>query len=141
MDGLPLEALFVLSAAAALGCGEIGYRLSLRRSKDATADGDVPVGTMVAAILALLAFMLAFTFSVATTRFEERRTLVVKEANAVGTAYLRTDILEEPSKTNLKTLLRKYVAVRAETGGLLGDGNYKDKLALVARIITDSETL
>ena len=73
---------------------------------------DAPVGAMVAAILGLLAFMLAFTFSMAASRFEARRQVVLEEANAIGTTYLRTRLLPEPQRTEAAKLLREYVDVR-----------------------------
>ena len=67
---------------------------------------------MVGATLGLLAFMLAFTFGLAGTRFEARRQLVQSEANAISTAYLRADLLPEPMKTDSQALLREYVETR-----------------------------
>ena len=59
-----------------------------------------------------MAFMLAFTFGMGGSRFDTRRHLVVEESNAVGTAYLRADILPEPERTEIRSLLREYAEVR-----------------------------
>ena len=59
-----------------------------------------------------MAFMLAFTFSMGGSRFDVRRQLVLDESNAVGTAYLRTAMLPEPQRTEIRNLLREYVEVR-----------------------------
>jgi hypothetical protein len=67
---------------------------------------------MVGAILGLLAFMLAFTFSLAASRFDARRQVVLEEANAIGTTYLRARLLPEPQQTAVAGLLREYVDVR-----------------------------
>jgi hypothetical protein len=72
------------------------------------------VGAIVAAILGLLAFLLAFTFGMAASRFETRRELVLDEANAIGTTYLRAALVPEPHRTDIRALLRDYVAVRLE---------------------------
>jgi hypothetical protein len=62
----------------------------------------------------LLAFLLAFTFGLAASRFDTRRTLVLDEANAIGTTYLRAALLPEPHRTEIRTLLRDYVDLRLE---------------------------
>jgi hypothetical protein len=66
----------------------------------------------VAATLGLLAFMLAFTFGMAASRFEERRQAVLAEANAISTTYLRGALLPEPMATDSRNMLREYVEVR-----------------------------
>lgn len=100
--------------AGAWLAGEIGYRLgAFRRERSGTvlAPG---VGAMVGSLLALLAFMLAFTFGVASDRFGARRVLVVDEANAVSTAFLRADLMPPPWADNLREHLREYVDLRLE---------------------------
>jgi hypothetical protein len=69
---------------------------------------------MVAAILGLLGFLLAFTFGMAASRFDTRRELVLDEANAIGTTYLRAALLPEPHRTEVRALLRDYVGLRLE---------------------------
>ena len=63
---------------------------------------------VVSAVLGLLALLLAFTFSLATDRFEARRVLVLEESNAIGTAFLRTQLLGEPHRARLSQLLIEY---------------------------------
>jgi hypothetical protein len=67
---------------------------------------------MVASILGLLALVVAFTFSLAASRFDARRQVVLEEANAIGTAYLRSRLLPEPHGAEIARLLREYVDVR-----------------------------
>jgi hypothetical protein len=67
---------------------------------------------MVGATLALLAFLLTFTFGMAATRFEARRQALLQEANAIGTTYLRAGLLPEPHRTQLRQLLRDYLDAR-----------------------------
>jgi hypothetical protein len=69
---------------------------------------------MVGGTLGLLAFMLAFTFGLASTRFEARRQILLQEANAIGTCYLRAAMLPEPMRTESRNLLREYVDVRLQ---------------------------
>lgn len=65
------------------------------------------------ALLALLGLSLAFSFSIAESRFTERRQLVLQEANAIGTTYLRASLLPEPEKGRTQELLRQYVDIRS----------------------------
>jgi hypothetical protein len=64
--------------------------------------------------LGLLALLLGFTFALAVSRYETRRTLIVAEANAIGTTYLRASLLPESHRTPVKELLRDYLAARLE---------------------------
>jgi hypothetical protein len=67
---------------------------------------------VVGAILALLAFMLAFTFSLAAARFDSRREAVLEEANSIGTSFRRAQLLPQPEQNEARRLLREYVDVR-----------------------------
>lgn len=114
LDSLPLGVLFVATVVIVLTALEVGYRLGLHRHKRSDSEKEVPVGEMVAATLGLLAFLLAFTFSFAASRYESRKELVLQEANAVGTAWLRAGLLPDPESTASRALLREYVAARIE---------------------------
>ncbi len=113
MGGVPLWLLFVLTCLLTGVALEAGYRLGRWRLRLAKAEMDSPVGTMVGSILALFAFMLAFTFGLGATRFESRRQAALDEANAIGTTYLRAQLLRDPQqRTESTRLLREYVAAR-----------------------------
>jgi hypothetical protein len=101
----PLWVFFVGAAVSALLALEIGYRLGRWRHRRAVDEKPNPVGAMVASILGLLAFMLAFTFSLAASRFDARRQIVIEEANAIGTTYLRARLLPEPERSEIARLL------------------------------------
>lgn len=62
----------------------------------------------------MLALLLVFQVGIADERYDNRRLLVIDEANAVGTVYLRAGYLEEPYRTEIRQLLREYVNVRLE---------------------------
>ena len=114
MTSLPLWAVFASTVVLVLGSIRLGYFLAqwqLRRRPAAAEDG--PVGSVVGAVLGLLAFLLAFTFGSASSRFDERKHLLIEEVNAIGTAFLRTDLLAQPTADECKDLLRRYVAGRA----------------------------
>jgi hypothetical protein len=72
-------------------------------------------------ILGVLALLLGFTMSMAVTRFEVRKHLVLEEANAIGTSYLRTQLLPAPEGTEIANLLREYVVVRLQYADAGGD--------------------
>jgi hypothetical protein len=113
-DFLPIWGVFLATVAVVLLSIEGGYRLGTYRRRCSEQEDRPPVGEMVAATLALLAFLLAFTFSLAASRFDVRRGLVVEEANAIGTTYLRAAMLPEPRRSEVRGLLREYVDVRLE---------------------------
>ena len=92
---------------------ELGRFLGQRRkSDDASQTGRTAIG---GAVYGLLALLIAFTFSGAATRFDSRRYLIVDEANAIGTAYLRLDLLPPDAQPGLRDLFRRYVDSRIAT--------------------------
>ena len=120
LDVLPLWGLFLTIVALVLAAIEGGYRFGRYRNRYAGHEKEAPVGAMVGATLGLLAFMLAFTFGMAASRFDTRKLLVLDEANAIGTTYLRTAMLPE-RRDEIRDLLRSYADARLEAvrpGGL-----------------------
>lgn len=111
-DLLPLWAVFVVALASMLGAAEAGFALGRVRHHQRHHEREPPVGGMVAAELGLLALLLAFTFGIAASRFESRRTALVEEANAIGTTYLRAGFLPPDEREQARGLLRDYVDVR-----------------------------
>jgi hypothetical protein len=97
--------------AGVVAAHEIGFWLgSLTRSADEHFDRQVAlVRTSTAA---LVAFLIGFAFSGAGSRFIERLDIIVKEANALRTAYLRADTIAEPQRGELKAALKEYTADR-----------------------------
>jgi hypothetical protein len=69
----------------------------------------------VGAVLGLLAFILAFTFGAAASRFDARKQLLLNEVNAIGTAMLRTELLPDAQRAEARRLLKRYVEIRAGT--------------------------
>jgi hypothetical protein len=65
-------------------------------------------GYIVSSTLGLLALLMGFTFSLAVDRFETRRQLVLQEANAIGTTYLRTQMLEPADRARISKMLVDY---------------------------------
>jgi hypothetical protein len=95
IDALPLWALFICILLVVLLSVEFGYRLGKYRRSRQEQEKEAPVGTMVGATLGLLAFILAFTFGLAAARFDARRQVLLDEANAIGTTYLRAGMVPE----------------------------------------------
>src|SRR5215468_2587304 len=90
---------------------ESGFWLgSLTHSKDEPFDRQI--GLVRTSTAALVAFLIGFAFSGAASRFIDRQDLIVKEANALGTAYLRADTIAEPQRGELKAALKEYTADR-----------------------------
>ena len=121
LDALPLWGLFIVIVALVLLSIEGGYRLGHYRRGRSEQEKDAPVGAMVGSTLGLLAFMLAFTFGMAASRFDTRKSLVLDEANAIGTTYLRAAMLPD-RRDEVRGLLRDYVDARLEavqSGGMV----------------------
>jgi hypothetical protein len=91
---------------------EMGRRIGVRRrlrDPDGAAAG---LGALDGAVFGLMALLIAFTFSAAASRFDKRRELIVQEANDIGTAYLRLDLLPASAQPALKDCFRRYVNSR-----------------------------
>ena len=115
LDSLPIPAVFVLFAILALVCYEVGFRIGVWWQDREPGEQEGPTGVLVGSILALLAFLLAVTMSMASDRFDTRRGLVLSEANAIGTTHLRAGYLPEPASSQIRELLRQYVPLRIRT--------------------------
>lgn len=79
------------------------------------------IGSLETAVFALLGLMIAFTFSGALERFDGRRAQVVAEANAIGTAWLRVDLLPAEAQPGMRDAFRRYVDSRIATYRKLPD--------------------
>lgn len=93
---------------------EIGRRIGMRRRAQDPEGAAAGTGPVDGAIFALLGLLLAFTFAGAASRFDVRRALIVEETNAIGTAYLRLDVLPADAQPPLRDLFRRYVDARLE---------------------------
>lgn len=112
LDAIPLWGIYLLTVGLFMLVVEGGYRVSQvmqHRSPDKAESG---VGTMAAAMLALLGFLLAFVSSTALNISIGRRDLVTAEANAIGTTYLRAGYLPPAMSESARDLLREYLDSR-----------------------------
>src|ERR1700757_2475861 len=119
--------------AGMLTCLEIGRRLG--RAAVGDAGGKEGLGVIEGAVFALLGLLIAFTFSGAASRFENRRHLIVEEANDIGTAYLRVDLLPVDAQPEVREMFRRYVDTRLDTYRHAGD------VMLVKQDLTASQKL
>ena len=109
--------LFILMATARALAERIRRRRSRTVGEGLSQAGE---GLIATSLVGLLSLLIAFTFSLALSRHELRRTLVVEEANAIGVAYMRAQLVQEPYRTDLSQIIMSYAQVRRVSGELAG---------------------
>jgi len=121
---LALIVFAIVVGGTALG---VGIGRSLRKHHDTLRE---PFGVLQAAVLGLVGLILAFGLSLAVGRYEDRRSAVVDEANAIGTTYLRAETLAEPMRGRSLALLKQYTdtSIRLSTT-VPGSGKARATLA------------
>jgi hypothetical protein len=110
-----LSSPLLLAAVACVGLiaiSEIGFRIGRRLQAGIDAPARALEGTVQTASLGLLALLLGFSFSLVASRYDTRRHVVVREANAIDTAYLRAQLLPDPQRAESQEIFRRYVAER-----------------------------
>ncbi|MGD9148209.1 MAG: DUF4239 domain-containing protein [Anaerolineae bacterium] len=113
LDQFPIWAVYLGTVAAVLVAAEIGFRIGIWLQRRDPESGKTPMtGAVVGGMLGLMAFLLAFSIGIVIGQHNGRKAMVVTEANAVGTAYLRAGFLEEPDRISTRDLLQEYVEVR-----------------------------
>jgi hypothetical protein len=125
VDPLPIWAVFAMTVLVVLFSLDVGYRWGQITRQRSTDEKESPTSAFAGAVLGLVAFILAFTFGIVSNRFDARKGFVREDANAIRTAYHRSDFLPEPDRTEAKALLRQYLAVRlafAQGGSITPDG-------------------
>ena len=103
--------VFLIGVAIIFLASEFGWRLGIRTKGQGK---NANISVLEQSLLGLLALIVGFTFLMALTRFEARRTAVLDEANAIGTAALRARLLPEPHRTESLKLLREYAQTRID---------------------------
>lgn len=113
MRGLMAEAGLWIAAVAAFWIAlETGYRLGVRRQASSDEPDRTHANALHGAVLGLLALLLGFTFAMAVSRYENRKTLMVDQANAIGTVAVRARLLPSPYAEQAAPLVRQYVESR-----------------------------
>lgn len=102
----------ILLSLGMAGSIEAGYRVGKRRLKKYPESKTEGSGAVESSVFAILGLILAFTFTGTLSRYEHRVKLILQEANAIGTAYLRLDLLPKDAQDKLRPLYREYVQSR-----------------------------
>lgn len=115
LDKLPIWGLLLASFAIIFISIQFGFLLGKRKRESLGIEEEKPpLGPTVAASLTLLVFMMAIVFGSVESRYEERKHIALEEANAIGTAYLRADLLPETARAEIRQSLYEYVTLRIE---------------------------
>jgi len=111
LDSWELAAIILAIVGGATLAGFVGGRY-LREHSAALRE---PYGVLQAALLGVVGLLLAFGLSLAVERYQNRRTALVEESNAIGTTYLRAQLLAEPQRSESLVLLRRYTTLALRT--------------------------
>ena len=103
LEDVPVLVIFAVFAVISFIAYEIGFQIGHWYQARSPGVQEGPTGVLVGSILALLAFLLAITMGMASDRFDTRRGLVLEEANAIQTTYLRAGYLPEPASSETGT--------------------------------------
>jgi hypothetical protein len=116
LERFPVWLLSLAVAVFVAASVQVGIRVAqhLARRRPEQEPGGDGIGAVVGAMLGLLAFMLAIAFGMAADRRTSRKELLLAEVNAIGTAWLRADLIPEPHRTASRELLREYVNLRLD---------------------------
>ena len=123
------------------GCAAVG--IVVGRRIGARPDANVePVGVVQGTLLGLVGLLLAFGLTMAVGRYEARRSLIVQEANTIGTTFLRAQMLAEPTRTESIELLRRYGDAAVDLADQVPDsGRFEEDLAEISELQSDLWTL
>jgi hypothetical protein len=112
---------------------ELGRRIRLRGREEKSSSG---LGVIDGAVFGLMGLLLGFSFSGGVSRFDARRQLIVQETNAIGTAWLRVDLLPEAAQPQIRDDFRAYLDARLAFYKNLGPDRAKalDELALSEKL-------
>ncbi len=109
-------AITVALALGMLAMLEVGFRLGQPKAVTTSDALRTHINSVQTSLLGLLALIIGFTFAVALQHYDARSTAVVTEANAIGTTWLRTALLADPERQEVRALLRRYVETRIIEG-------------------------
>lgn len=112
---LVIVVIVIIGGTVALGVA-LGHHLKGRSEREFQS-----IGVVQGALLGLVGLLLAFGLSMAVSRYEARRSVVVQEANHIGTTYLRAQLLAEPARSDSLDLLRQYADAAIALAGEVPD--------------------
>lgn len=131
--------LSIVFAAGLFGgvlvCMRLGWRVGRNRLHAFGEDGHAGLGAIDGAVFGLMGLLIAFTFTGAASRFNDRRDLVTQHVNAIGTAWLRLDLLAEPEREKARDGFRRYVDTQMEIVRNVGEpAKARDGIARLSSI-------
>jgi len=109
---VPSTAIALALLGLMSACIELGHRVGRLHASMSTDASRDHINGIQSAVLGLLALLLAFTCSLALQRYDSRSVAVVDEANAIGTAFLRTDLLPAPFRKEAREAISAYLDAR-----------------------------
>ena len=134
MNFLPVVVALSLFALIALSM-RLGWSAGRKRLAAIGDGANEGLGAVDGAIFGMMGLLLAFTFTGAASRFEQRRELIVQETNAIGTAWLRLDLLGAEPREQARSLFRQYLDQRLDVYGDVTDpARTAQSLATVAAL-------
>ena len=114
LDLVPIWVVFIGTILLVMAFIEVGYRLGGIAHRKSVKEKETPVSGVSATVLGLTAFILAFSFSIVSQRYDTRKSLVRDDADAIRTAYLRTSFLPASDRTESRRLLAEYLRARLQ---------------------------
>jgi len=130
-----VELEVALSVGLAVGiavCLEVGFRVGKRYMQRDPESAHEGIGAIEGSVFALLGLLLAFSYAGATDRLVFRRNLIMEEANRIGVAYLRLDLLPATEQPDLRRLFRDYLDARVRHNST--PGNVTKEIELCDRL-------
>lgn len=125
---MPVLLLLVTTFLLVVVAIEIGYRIGAAIKKQRDVETESTVSSISGYVLALLAFIIAFTFGIVTDRYQARKELVREEANLIRTAWMRSEFLPDTDRIEAKKLLREYTSLRLNAVKPLGSVKIKEAM-------------
>ena len=135
IDRIPLWGVFIITLGVVMIPAEVGFRLGRYIEHRPRHETEHAVSILVAPVLALLAFILAFTFNLAQERYQARRRVQFDLANSLGTVYLRASFVRQPYEREIKRL------ILAELDSYIGEHDDASMRVSHRRIAFMSDTL
>lgn len=112
IDAIPLWTILIVTTLFIILVINLGYKIGFLIRNKSDGEKESPASAISSTVLGLLAFILAFTFSIVTNRFDARRELTREDANAIRNVWLRADFLPETDQKAAKMMLKEYVDIR-----------------------------
>ncbi|MBE9539588.1 MAG: hypothetical protein IMF06_10930 [Proteobacteria bacterium] len=116
IDSMPLWGVLVTTIIIVWVANEVGFRVGVSRSRGPGSHNETQITSMTGANLGLLAFLLAFTFSMAANHYDNRKNIILGETKVISTSYLRTRLLPGDQGEDIRALLLQYTVLRAGVG-------------------------